>query len=263
MVDLEKYGPWALITGASSGLGEHFARQLAALGFNLVLTARRKERLEALAGELVEKHGVETRCIPLDLAADGSVDELVDSVGDLDIGLLINNAGFGYFGSFRDQDRDRLVEMIHLNCLAVMLLAHYFANRLAKRGRGGILIVASLAGFQATPYMSAYGATKGFDLLFGEGIGRELKGSGVDVLVLNPGATHTEFGEVAGSSGSGLSMRPEKVTAEALRALGRKPSVIAGIQNRAVAMLGRILPRRTITSLSAYTLRKMTSEERR
>ncbi len=262
MIDLEKHGPWAVVTGASSGLGEHFARHLAGLHFDLVLTARREDRLNELADELTRTHAVRVRCVPLDLAAEGAAEALAESVRDLDVGLLVNNAGFGYFGRFVNQDRRRLAEMIGLNCTAVTLLAHIFAGRLARRGRGGIIIVASLAGFQATPFMSVYGATKGFDLLLGEGLGRELKGTGVDVLVLNPGATHTEFGEVAGSSGNAMGMKAERVTAAALRSLGRRRSIVTGFHNALVVLLGRLLPRRTITALSAFTLRKMTAKER-
>jgi hypothetical protein len=262
-MDLTKYGPWALVTGASAGLGEQFALQLAAQGMNLFLTARRMDRLESLARSLRESSGVQVRVLPLDLAAAGAPEALDRATADLDVGLVVNNAGFGGMGRFLDQDLARLTEMIRLNCLAVTEVAHRFGRRLQARGRGGMIVVASLAGFQATPYMGLYGATKGFDLLLGEALHHEWKGSGVDVLVLNPGSTRTEFGSVSGSTGGGHSMEASGVVAAALRSLGRSSSIVTGVHNKAVALLGRVLPRRTIVRLGAWTLRRMTPPDRR
>ncbi len=262
-MNLSKYGPWAVITGASAGLGEQFALQLAAQGMNLFLTARRGERLEALAQTIRRSSGVEVRFLALDLAAPGAPEALDRATADLEVGLVVNNAGFGGMGRFLDQDLGRLEEMIRLNCLAVTEVAYRFGRRLRARGRGGMIVVASLAGFQATPYMSLYGATKGFDLLLGEALHHEWKDLGVDVLVLNPGSTRTEFGAVSGSTGGGYSMEAPGVVAAALRSLGRRASIITGLHNKAVALLGRVLPRRVIVRLGAWTLRRMTPPERR
>jgi hypothetical protein len=264
MADAAKYGPWAVVTGASAGLGEHFARQLAAKGFHLVLVARRVDRLAALASQLESAHGILTRSVPLDLVEEGAAAKLDEATADLDVGLLVDNAGFGYMGKFHEQELERLERMVKLNCLAVLSLAHRFARRFLSRGRGGVVIVASLAGFQATPYMAAYGATKGFDLLLGEGIGHDLKGTGVDVVVLNPGSTHTEFGQVAESRGGGAGgMQAAPVVAAALRALGRKPSVVTGLHNKLAVFLDRLFPRTFVTKMSALTLRKMVPRDRR
>ncbi len=261
MVNPSKHGPWAVVTGASAGLGEHFARQLAASGLNLFLVARRQERLEVLCDQLKRAHGVQARYAVLDLAQEGSDLALDQATADLDVGLLVDNAGAGYFGRFDGQDPERLAAMIRLNCTGVMLVAHRFVGRFKRRGRGGIIIVASLAGFQATPWMSVYGATKGFDLLFGEGLAQELRGSGIDVLVLNPGSTSTEFGKVAGSTGGGFSMRPEKVVGGAIRALGRKVVYVPGATNKLVALVDRIFPRGFVAHMSGRTLRKITPPE--
>lgn len=262
-MDLSRYGPWAVVTGASAGLGEEFARRLAAEGFSLVLVARRKDRLEALARELSEKHGVEVRPLALDLLREGAVEELDGKTAGLDVGLVVDNAGFGYMGLFLDQDLARLQEMVRLNCLVVLEVAHRFGRRLRARGRGGLVVTASLAGFQACPYMGAYGATKGFDLLLGESLAHEWKRHGLDVLVLNPGATRTEFGQVAGSTGGGASMDAGPVVAAALRSLGRKTTLVTGLSNKAAAFLGRLFPRRTVTTLTALTLRPMVPPEKR
>lgn len=262
-MDLSRYGPWAVVTGASAGLGEEFAKRLAAAGLNLVLVARRKERLEALAAELSGRHRVEVRALALDLAREEAVAELDGATAELEVGLVVNNAGFGAMGLFLDQDLPRLKEMVRLNCLAVLEVAHRFGRRLAARGRGGLIVTASLAGFQACPYMAAYGATKGFDLLLGEGLAHEMKRHGVDLLVLCPGATRTEFGQVAGSTGGGASMEAGPVVAAALRALGRKTTLVTGLSNKAAAFLGRFFPRRALTALTAIALKPMVPPERR
>jgi len=262
-MDTLRYGPWAVVTGASAGLGEEFARRLAAEGLNLVLVARRKDRLDRLAAELSGRHGVTVRALALDLAREGAVAELDAATAELDVGLVVDNAGFGAMGLFLDQDLERLEEMVRLNCLAVLQVAHRFGRRLAARGRGGLVVTASLAGFQACPYMAAYGATKGFDLLLGEALAYEMRRHGVDLLVLCPGATRTEFGQVAGSAGGGASREAEPVVAAALRALGRKTTRITGLSNKVAAFLGRLFPRRTFTSLTALALKPMVPPERR
>ncbi len=260
MVLKEKYGPWAIVTGASAGLGDQFSRQLAAEGFNLVLVARRAERLEALATEIVDHHHVQVKVLSLDLCALGAVEALYEGTSGYDVGLFVDNAGFGYMGVMLDQDPERIGRMIHLNCTVTLMAALRFARRFKERGRGGIIVSASLAGFQATPYMTAYGATKGFDLLFAEGLAEELRGTGVDVLALCPGTTHTEFGQVAGSKGpppeSG--MKPGPVVTEALRALGHKNVVVTGWTNKVVGhWLGRLFPRSFVTRMSGKTIRRI------
>lgn len=264
MVTLEKHGPWALITGASAGIGETFARQLSAIGMNLFLTARREERLEGLKRELEEASHIEVRCLPLDLGERGAVERLDKETSELDLGLIINNAGFGAMGLFLDQDTARIEEMVRLNCLSTMLVAHRFGNRLLKRGRGGMIITASLAAFMATPFMGVYGATKAFDLMVGEAMAKELEGTGVDLLVLCPGSTQTEFGRVAGSAGGGRGgMDVEPVVAAAIRSLGRKRVLTTGFANKATAFLVRFFPRRLTNTLSAASLGKMVPRGRR
>lgn len=263
MARTSEYGPWAVITGASAGLGEEFARQLAASKLNLVLVARREERLRTLQQALVRNHGVEVSVLPLNLGEADAPRRLDEATANLDVGLFVNNAGFGYMGKFLQQDEARLEEMVRLNCLSVMLLSRRFGRRLAERGRGGMIIVASLAGFQPTPYMACYGATKGFDLLLGEGLAHELKGSGVDVVVLCPGSTRTEFGAVAGSTGRGGGMRAAPVVRAAIRALGRKVVVVPGLGNKAAAFFDRLCPRPVVRAACALALRPMVPPEKR
>jgi len=249
------FGPWAVVTGASAGLGEQFARQLAPLGFKLVLVARRAERLETLAQELAKTHGTECRPLPLDLSAEGADARLDEATADLDVGLFVNNAGLGYYGSFVEQDRERLAGLVRLNCAAVALLAHRFARRLVARGRGAMVIVASTAAYQATPHMVLYGATKGFDLLLAEGLDWELRGTGVRVMALCPGATATEFqGAADGVPHPGAD--PSVVVRTALRSLGRRPAVIPGLSNKLVVHSQRLFPRRLVTFFGERVLRR-------
>ncbi len=251
----DTYGPWAVVTGASAGIGEQFARQLAASRLNLVLVARRIERLQALAEEMTRAHGIECKAISLDLSKEEAAAELDNATSGLDVGLLINNAGMGYYGLVIKQDPRRYPVMIRLNCATVALLAHYFAKRFVARGRGGMVIVASTAAFQGTAHMSLYGATKGFGLLLAEAMAQELKGTGVDVLALCPGATATEFqGSAGGSSHKGAD--PALVARDALRALGRKPVVISGMANKIQVVSERFFPRRLVVALGERVLRR-------
>lgn len=252
---LPAFGPWAVVTGASAGLGEQFARQLAPLGFKLVLAARRADRLDTLARELAQRHGTECRVVVLDLSAEGADVRLDEATADLDVGLFVNNAGLGYYGSFVDQDRERLAGLVRLNCTAVALLAHRFARRLVSRGRGAMVIVASTAAYQATPHMVLYGATKGFDLLLAEGLAYELRETGVRVMALCPGATLTEFQRAAdGVPHPGAD--PAAVVRTALKALGRKTAVIPGFGNKLVVHSQRLFPRRLVTFFGERVLRR-------
>ena len=249
----ERYGSYALITGASSGIGEEFSRILARKGLNLVLAARRRERLEALAAELKSGHGVETVVLETDLSRDGGWEELVAKTKERDIGLLVNNAGFGYYGRLVDQKDERLEEMIRLNVLAFTMLTKAFASRFMARKRGGVILVSSLAAFQPTPGMALYGATKGFELLLGEAFSQELKGRGVDVTVLCPGATLTEFQLVAGGvPHSGMSAAD--VAMCAVKALGKRRVAIPGPANKITGKLHRFLPRSVVRWAAAKAL---------
>ena len=221
----QRYGEWAVVTGASAGIGAEFARALAREGMSCVLSARREDRLKALAAEIEQTCAVATRVVALDLADPAGVEQLAAAVGDLDVGVLVNNAGFGYAGRFDKQDPARLSEMIRLNCIAPVVLTRLLLPGMQARGRGAVIITGSVAGAQPVPFNCVYGATKGFDRLFGEGLWGELQGTGIDVLVLEPGTTETEFQSVGGEIAHPGEL-PVQVVDVALDALGRQPSVI-------------------------------------
>lgn len=249
----ERYGDWALVTGASAGIGEAFARALAREGIHVVLSARRQERLEALGEELERLHGVQTRSVPVDLASADGPDRLAEAVADLTIGLLINNAGFGYAGRFDKQETERLREMVALNCLAPIVLTSRILPGMRARRRGAVIFTGSVSGRQPLPLHAVYSATKGFEMLLGEALFVEMRSEGVDVLVLEPGSTSTEFQEMAGEvQHPGES--PDEVVAVALAALGGQPTVVSGWWNWLRATLP---PRFAPRPLVAYVARQV------
>ncbi len=259
----ERYGEWALVTGASAGIGAAFARALARDGVSCVLTARRGERLRELATELESQHGVATRVVEADLATAGGAAPLLDAVADLEIDVLVNNAGFGYAGRLDLQDPARLDAMVQLNCAAPVALTAGLLPAMRARGRGAIVFTGSVAGLQPLPYHALYAATKSFDNLLGEALWAELIGTGVDVLVIEPGSTVSEFHEVAGELPH-AGEPSEDVVDKALRALGHKPSHISGVFNWLRGNAGtRLLPRSAITLVAKGVIAEQTPEELR
>jgi short-subunit dehydrogenase len=192
-------GQWALVTGASSGIGEQLSRQLAARGISLVLTARGKDRLEALAAELGSAHGIGTRVVAADLSTASGVDEALARIAALELPIdhLIGNAGFGMNGDFADGDPAEQRRMIVLNCEAIVALTRALLPGMIERGRGGVMHVSSTAAFQPAATFAEYAATKTFVLHFTEGLHEELRGTGVHAMVFCPGPVHTNFQERA------------------------------------------------------------------
>lgn len=249
-------GKWALVTGASAGIGLALAEQLAGSRVNLLITARRKERLEALATHLRAGYGVGVEVLPADLAKPGTPAQIrtfTDAKG-VQVELLVNNAGFGSYGRFHESDITRQLEMVQVNCAAVVELTHLYLREMVTRRHGDILIVASVAGFQAVPYVSTYAATKAFDLRFAEGLAAEVRHYGVNVCALCPGSTSTEFREVAGQPEKTFrgAETAEKVARVGLQALAAgKASVISGFRNRVSVEAQRLAPRGLVTSVAA------------
>ena len=253
----------ALITGASSGIGAVFAQKLAEAGSDLVLVARRADALQDLADRLSAAHGVDVVIIPTDLAHVGAGRRLAAEVAQrgLTIDLLVNNAGFATYGAFTETDAGRAADEITLNVACVVELSHALVPAMVERGHGGVVNVASTAAFQPVPFMAVYGATKAFVLAFSEALWGELSDKGVVVLALCPGATATEFFEIAGEAASvGRKQTPEQVVATAMRALSRTtppPSVVSGRANALTALVPRLVTRRAAIKI---TRRVMTAE---
>ncbi len=242
-----RYGPWVIVTGASSGIGEHFARQLAAKGLHLILIARRIERIEALAAELRRDCAVEVIALGLDLADAGFLDALREACGEREVGLVVSNAGLPAKGPLCEADPAALMSLLDVNARAPLLLARAFAPSLAQRGRGGLLLTGSIEGFHGFPHSTTYAASKAFLLSLGEGLWGELRESGVDVLVLLPGATDTEVLAKSGVDREDMVtgvMDPAEVARIGLDKLGGgRPWVIAGWPNRLMVGGMSFLPR--------------------
>jgi short-subunit dehydrogenase len=262
MRSLTSYGPWALVTGASAGIGAAFARALAAAGVNVVLTARREDRLRALASEVESQGRVQARVVAVDLAAEGAPARLAAAVADLEIGILVNNAGFGMAGRFEKAPYERHLEMVRLNCGAVTALSHLFLPPMRTRGRGALIFLASTAAYQPLALAATYGATKAFDLMLAEALWAENRDTGVDVLAVSPGPVVTEFQAIAGETPH-AGAEPEAVVAAAFAALGRKPSVIVGPVNRLRAWSVRLAPRAFVARVAEMVMRSNVPAEAR
>ncbi len=241
---VEKYGPWAVVTGASSGIGKEFAIQLAAAGLNVVLIARREERLLALADELSGKYRILTHTVAIDLTRADAVDVIDSSCGEYDIGLLVNNAGAAHPGAFLKQSTEKRLSVIDLNVKAPVALTYRFANKMVQRKKGGIIFVSSIAAHTGSPYLASYSATKSYLLSFGTALNIELKKHNVDVTTILPGPTSTEMMDMEGVDHTKMPdmfMEPSVVAKVAIKALGNKSFVTPGIMNRIMSfMMSRI-----------------------
>lgn len=254
---------YALVTGASSGIGEEFARQLAARGWSLIVVARFQDRLEALRSELMVAHmGIDVLAIPLDLTVPGAAEELFQRTqsANLEVNLLINNAGFGAFGKFASIDVERQRKMIALNVGALVELAHLYLQPMIKRHNGGVINIASVAGFLPFPYCAVYAATKSFVRSFSEALHEEARHHGVEVLVVHPGSTQTNFFRVAGKSPFSDPARMQtaaQVVEESLRAYDRrKSSVVTGASNRLLTRLLALVPNAWVTPVVGRVMRR-------
>ena len=253
-----QYGPWALVTGASSGIGKAFCQHLAAAGFNLVLVARRQPLLAQLADSLKANHGIEIRILAVDLSADDAPAHILQDIEPLDIGLVILNAGFGYKGYLEEQPLDAMDAMLMVNLIAPTRLAHQLLPKLKQRGRGGLIFTGSIEGETPFPHSAAYAASKAYIHNLGLSLYGECQATGVDVLVLSPGSTDTDAPIMQGFQREQLVglMPPETVAAQALSQLGKRPLWITGWHNRLFIGFLRLLPRKLATLLAGKGLLK-------
>ncbi|MDB5229180.1 MAG: family oxidoreductase [Bacteroidota bacterium] len=253
---------YAIVTGASSGMGLEFAKLLAKRGYNLVLVARRTDRLERLKKEILESHQTDIHVLSLDLVEMDSTDKLLAfvQVNKLNVTILINNAGFGTSGDFLSLPIEKTMEMLQLNIGTLTKLTYLFGNEMKKNKLGYILQVSSVGAFQPSPYFAAYSATKAYVMLFSEALDFELKGSNVSVTTLYPGATKTEFFEVSETKVNKLVARTlmtaDEVADIALNAMfKRKRSIVPGIINKLSVFFAQMSPRK-MTTWSAANIMK-------
>lgn len=256
-LDKAQFGPWALITGASSGIGREFARQIAASGINVVLVARREALLKAAGAEFSESYGVEHRVVVADLSEEGFLSRIISATGDLDIGIVISNAGTANPGEFLKLHRDELVRILKLNSLAHMEIAHHYGPGLVQRRRGGIVLCGAMGATQGVPYMANESGAKSYVQSFGEALHVELSPLGVSVSVLIVGPTQTAIIEKIGFDPATMPMKPmapEQCVFEGLEALKRNRAThLSGRMNR---IMNALIPASLSRGMMRTTLAK-------
>ena len=246
---VDKYGEWALITGASKGIGLEYSRQIAAKGLNVVLVARSESSLKQLASSIESDYAVKTRVVAADLTEADGIIQLFKATVDLDIGLLVNNAGREDSGPFLQIPIDDAIKTIDLNIKVPLQLTQHFAAKMQARGIGGILIMSSIVAFQGVPNIANYAASKAWDLVFAEGIAAELASSGIDVLSVNPGFTKSELSPHINFEGLPIKpMSADAVVKTALKDLGRSRVSVPGRMNKFLYYSGKYLQSRRINT---------------
>jgi short-subunit dehydrogenase len=256
-IDKVKFGPWAIVTGASSGIGKEFSRQLAANGLNIVLVARRLELLRELGQNIEREFGAQSRAVQVDLSDEKFIGTIKEATQDLDIGVVVSNAGTGNPGPFIEKNRDDLLIDVRLSVTAHLELCHYFAPFLVKRGHGGILLVGAMGASHGVPYMANSGAAKAYVSALGQALHFELKDQGVHVTVLTPGFIDTPVIPKLLEDPGALPMKPmpaERCVREGLEALQANRAVyIPGLLNR---IMNRLVPPSVAQRMEAKMLKK-------
>lgn len=255
-----RYGPWAVVTGASSGIGREAAIQLGAAGLDLVLVARRAGLLETLAATLRDSHGIEVMVLAVDLADHTGAERVARATDELEVGLLVAAAGYGTSGEFLDADPADELDMLRVNAAAPLILAHRFGGRFARRGRGGMVLLSSIVAYQGVPRSANYAATKAYVQTLAEGLHVEFAPHGVDVLAVAPGPVHSGFAGRAGMS-MGRALQPADVVTPTLRALGRRATVAPGWLSKVLAWSLGTLPRRLRVRVMGLVMKGMTPKE--
>ena len=258
-----QYGPWAVVIGASEGIGRAFAFELAARGLSLVLVARRPGPLATLSHEL-ERFAVPLRTVILDVGRPDVVETLLAATADLEIGLLVYNAALSKIGPFLDVSPEEHMRVIDINVRGPLLLSHTLGTRMRERGRGGIILMSSMSGLQGTGLVASYAASKAFDMVLAEGLWQELRQSGIHVLTCIAGATRTPSFERTSPADGGALARPmeaEQVAREALLCLGRTSTMVPGRINRLASRIMRLLPRAQASSFISTATRRMYGSE--
>ncbi|NER00961.1 MAG: SDR family NAD(P)-dependent oxidoreductase [Cyanothece sp. SIO2G6] len=239
---LTKYGPWALVTGASSGIGKAIAINLGNRGFNLVLVGRAEKRLQETQQTIQKNQQIEVKTFALDLGSDGALKILATQTEGLDIGLYVASAGFGTSGLFIETNQKDEKDMLMVNCAFLMESTKLFSHRMVNRGSGGIILLSSIVGFQGMPNAAHYAATKSYVQTFGEALHFELKNLGVDVLVAAPGSTNSGFADIAGMK-MGNALKPEHIADPILNSLGKRVTVLPGFLSKLLVYSLITLPR--------------------
>lgn len=237
-----QYGPWAVVTGASSGIGREIATRLAEAGLNLIINGRNEKRLFELENELSLNHNIEVKTVAADMSGPSGINRIIEASENFDIGLLAISAGYGTSGSFLNSSLPEEVNMLRVNCEALLYLTHHFSRQFAQQRRGGIILMSSMVAFQGVPYSANYAATKAYVQSLAEALALELRPFGVDVLAAAPGPVESGFGERANMK-MDMALTPAQVGAPILRALGKKTTVLPGFLTKLLVYSLRTVPR--------------------
>ncbi len=257
----KRYGSWAVVTGASSGIGRDIALRLAESGLNLVLVARSKHVLEQMAVDWRDRYAIEAKVLAVDLSMDAANRIILEETQNLDIGLLVAAAGFGSSGAFLESPIEPELEMLHVNCRSLLELTWHFGRRFMKRGNGGIVLMSSIVGFQGTPFAAHYAATKAYVQTLAEALYVELAPMGIDVIASAPGPTNSGFASRAGMK-LGMALNPEDVAQSTLKALGKKPTILPGFISKLLTYSLAFLPRWARVQIMGSVMRDMTSHSK-
>lgn len=237
----DKYGDWAIVTGASSGIGLELATQLADSGFNLIINARNKERLIEAERSLQEM-GIHVKSVIGDVSESETIEKIIQVSVGLRVGLLVNNAGFGTSGMFVDSSLYAEISMLRVNCEAVLALTHHFLRQFKQQGKGGIIFLSSLVAFQGVPFAANYAATKAYIQSFAEALSQEMKPFGIDILAVAPGPVKSGFGQRADMN-MNSAIPPQKLGVPILNALGKQANVVPGLFSKLLVYGLRTVPR--------------------
>ena len=257
-----KYGEWAIITGASSGIGLELATQLATSGFNLVINSRHLDKLQEVEKHLKSLSKIEIKIVASDVSESEGINKIIQASQGLNIGLLVVSAGYGTSGLFTDGSLHSEINMLRVNCEALLSITHYYSQQFVQQKRGGIILMSSIVAFQGTPYSANYAATKAYVQTLAEALAVELKPFGIDVLAAAPGPVESGFSQRANMKMS-MSLTPSQVGVPILKALGRKTTVLPGLLTKILVYSLRTLPRWGKVKIMAKVMGGMTKHQRK
>ena len=255
------YGPWAIVSGASSGIGLEIVERLAESGLNLIIHARSENILQGIAKRLTSTHNIEVKVVASDISEQAGIQKLIETTQSLPIGLLVASAGYGTSGEFIHTSVHAEINMLRLNCEALLTLTHHFAQRFVAQKRGGIILMSSMVAFQGVPYSANYAATKAYVQSLGEALAEELRPHGVDVLAAAPGPVASGFGQRANMK-MNMSLTPQQVGIPILKALGRNTTVLPGFLTKFLVYSLRTVPRWGKVKIMKIVMGGMTEHQR-